>query len=967
MQLNYVADEGQTKFTYPFLALADSHVKVSVGETSDALSVQTLDTDYTIQRHSSNYGGVIFFEEEVTKNYKVVIEQVIPIQRYYDDLAGTELTEFIRILDDNRISFAGKRDGGSINYRISTATITDTDTWHHLVIAWDTTQATAADRVKMYLDGQEVTNFDESNDPVQNFQSGINSAVQHIIGDRVLNYSAAFNGHLSNVALIDGQALTPSSFGETVDSVWVPKDITDLTYGSNGFWLDFQDDTAIALLGSDITTNENDFTPKNIALTQSVYDSPLDASGTFLSINSDQTNFNLANQISISNAADVTVVIRPGVTIKASNSSTPAFTVGSLPSGSTLKIINQGTIIGAGGAGGPGGNVPNTNGSATYYAGTPGTPGGDALDISLDVTINNIDGSIVGGSGGGGGGAGYRTSYTPGNPPTPGTPGDKNTPGNPPVPGNPAIPSSRYGGGGGGGGAGIVNSSGGNGGSGSTSAGSAGTPGNNSSGGPGGASGGSNAKPGGAGGSSGGAGTSAPNPSGGAGGAAGDDIALNGNTVTYITEEEDYVLFKSIQLLDSKFDHFYRTFTAAGNRKKWTWSGWFKRGETSTTNPATLFSGGSLLSPPADVITQLNTELDVIYEMARMLDGKLNQRLKVAYDHPGQTTILPYYVGNANMALQWTSEQLGFQAVPIEIDTLSYSYSLLDVIIQEPNVVIDLKEYDYTLYDINVLEEEIISMDTKAYTITYPEVTIDDQVPVDTKAYTVDYKDTTVIAGETIPMDLLSYNYTVQDPTVVPGYDNSGDIYDGVSAAEDASGDNSWSDEDNATASDNTHSKSVNQTWTYVNGPNYGSDSNILYVYDFGIDIPASKTITGLKVIVEGKQQGAFGDLEMRVKEVMLLDNGSLFSGSSALQVNQALTTSDVSNSFGSDITLSPFGSPSLTGADVMSAHFGVGLRCSLYNSDPFASGSYLGGNAGPHIDNIRVQIYYDDSDVDTE
>jgi hypothetical protein len=93
-------------------------------------------------------------------------------------------------------------------------------------------------------------------------------------------YSAYFDGYLTECYLIDGQALTPASFGETdaVTGVWQPKKYAG-TYGTNGFYLNFSDNSAAtaAAIGADYSGNGNDWTPNNISVTAGVtYDSMLD-------------------------------------------------------------------------------------------------------------------------------------------------------------------------------------------------------------------------------------------------------------------------------------------------------------------------------------------------------------------------------------------------------------------------------------------------------------------------------------------------------------------------------------------------------------------------------------------------------------------------------------------------------------------------------------------------------------------
>jgi hypothetical protein len=144
---------------------------------------------------------------------------------------------------------------------------------------WDTTNATAGDRMRLYVNGGEVIAFSTDTSPSLNADSRWNSAVAHYQGSNA--GAAVFDGYLSDVYFIDGQALTPSSFGETnSDGVWVPKAYTG-TYGTNGFHLDFKDAALTAGsnagLGKDVSGNGNYWTTNNISVTAGVtYDSMVD-------------------------------------------------------------------------------------------------------------------------------------------------------------------------------------------------------------------------------------------------------------------------------------------------------------------------------------------------------------------------------------------------------------------------------------------------------------------------------------------------------------------------------------------------------------------------------------------------------------------------------------------------------------------------------------------------------------------
>ena len=153
----------------------------------------------------------------------------------------------------------------------TTALFRDVNSWFHLVIAWDTTDGTNANRLKVYVNGTEVGSFDDSIS--QNLDVAYNvSGNRHYIGRNKADSSDyAFDGYMAEINSIDGQQLTPTSFGESKNGIRIPKDTADLTFGNNGYRLKFESASA---LGNDSSGNNNDFGVHNMGTDHQVLDSP---------------------------------------------------------------------------------------------------------------------------------------------------------------------------------------------------------------------------------------------------------------------------------------------------------------------------------------------------------------------------------------------------------------------------------------------------------------------------------------------------------------------------------------------------------------------------------------------------------------------------------------------------------------------------------------------------------------------
>jgi len=161
--------------------------------------------------------------------------------------------------------------GSALNWQIQTTQVfRDLSAWMHIVLAVDTTQATASNRVKLYINGVQVTALSTSSYPSQNYDCYVNNAFAHSFGaSNRTTVQEYFNGYMADINFVDGQALTPSSFGanDPNTGVWSPVPYSG-TYGTNGFRLSFQDNTGTTAttLGKDYSGNGNNWTPNNFSV-----------------------------------------------------------------------------------------------------------------------------------------------------------------------------------------------------------------------------------------------------------------------------------------------------------------------------------------------------------------------------------------------------------------------------------------------------------------------------------------------------------------------------------------------------------------------------------------------------------------------------------------------------------------------------------------------------------------------------
>jgi len=160
------------------------------------------------------------------------------------------------VQNNNKLHFAGN----TTDFRTSTQLLRDPSAWYHVVLAVDTTQATASDRIKIYLNGSQITDFTNNNNPNQNDDFAFNqNAIDMVVGSANDGGSkgAYWDGAMSHIHFIDGTAYDASAFGETdaTTGEWVGKTSPSVTYGTNGFFI-LKDGNGI----TDQSGEGNDFT-----------------------------------------------------------------------------------------------------------------------------------------------------------------------------------------------------------------------------------------------------------------------------------------------------------------------------------------------------------------------------------------------------------------------------------------------------------------------------------------------------------------------------------------------------------------------------------------------------------------------------------------------------------------------------------------------------------------------------------
>jgi hypothetical protein len=231
--------------------------------------------------------------------------------------ASVDYQTYFGFTSDDKFQFYNVWGGASsLQNLITTQVFRDPSSWYHIVIAVDMSQATYQLAIKIYINGLQITAFGTTSFTNANQTTAVNSAQPHAIGVYATQNTNYFDGYLAEVNFINGSQLLPSSFGSAnaLTGVWQPARYAG-TYGTNGFYLPFTDNSTAAALGTDFSGNSNTWTVNNISITAGVtYDSMTDVP-TITS--STVANFCTLNPVYVSNIKAAPTLSNANLTINA--------------------------------------------------------------------------------------------------------------------------------------------------------------------------------------------------------------------------------------------------------------------------------------------------------------------------------------------------------------------------------------------------------------------------------------------------------------------------------------------------------------------------------------------------------------------------------------------------------------------------------------------------------------------------
>ena len=275
------------------LILGTNSIKDTGYNVDNSIRFESGDSSYLSKTYSSasNENKIFTVSTWVKRSKLGAVDSHQAVISAYRSSDGLQ-TDVVRFPSDDTFQFYAHTTNSGTNSQLSTNRVfRDVSAWLHIVVRVDTTQSTASNRVRIYFNGVQETSFSTETYPDQNGTVvwGLGSGVSHQIG--AVGNSHHYSGYVAETVYLDNQSLDPTSFGEfdsDSPTVWKPKDVTDLTYGGNSFYLEFK---VAGNIGLDTSGNSNNFDGNNLQQLDQSTDTCTNNFATFNSLDNTNSQF----------------------------------------------------------------------------------------------------------------------------------------------------------------------------------------------------------------------------------------------------------------------------------------------------------------------------------------------------------------------------------------------------------------------------------------------------------------------------------------------------------------------------------------------------------------------------------------------------------------------------------------------------------------------------------------------------
>ena len=201
----------------------------------------------------------------------------------------------LQITSANVISYVHADSATVTDQLVTDMVLRDTAAWYNIQFVADTTHPVDEERLRIFVNGRRITDLATTNYPTKDFDTDVNNTEVHNIG-RLHNNTQYLDGYMAEIVLVDGQALYPSSFGEFNSSgLWIPKNVSGLTFGTNGFYINGSDASGTPVKLGDDEAGSNNYTTSGMEANDQRADTPTNNQITFNPLNNQRSGGSPSN------------------------------------------------------------------------------------------------------------------------------------------------------------------------------------------------------------------------------------------------------------------------------------------------------------------------------------------------------------------------------------------------------------------------------------------------------------------------------------------------------------------------------------------------------------------------------------------------------------------------------------------------------------------------------------------------
>ena len=268
------------------LILGTNSIKDTGYNVANSVRLNNADNAYFSQTPSSSSGTTFTYSMWIKRGR-------IGLNGYLIRMVASDNSEADLVIESDKIriqEYNGTSGANKWKY-ITNRVFRDPSAWYHIMYVVDTNNGTASDRVQLYINGVRETSFSTATNPSSGATSCLATTGARTFGGKAS--AGSFDGYMAECVYVDGTAKSTTDFGEFDEdspTIWKPKDVSSMSLGSTGWYLDFEDSSS---LGND-ASGSNNWTSNNLAAIDQSTDTCTNNAVTFTATDPSASNFTLS-------------------------------------------------------------------------------------------------------------------------------------------------------------------------------------------------------------------------------------------------------------------------------------------------------------------------------------------------------------------------------------------------------------------------------------------------------------------------------------------------------------------------------------------------------------------------------------------------------------------------------------------------------------------------------------------------